>query len=147
MILRVASFRRAEPSDNMPFDVVVLDAVARHVRRGRFTLQHGDELLVDFDKAVRLEHGDLLVLDDGRMAEVIAAEEDLLEVTGQSTAHLMRLAWHIGNWHLPAQIEDARILVHRDHGIRQMLESLGAHVQDVMEPFHPEHATQAADKT
>lgn len=141
MTLRTTSFRRAGSSGDMPFDIVVLDADARHIRRGRLTLQHGDKVLVDFKAAAKLERGDLLVLDDGRMAEVIAAEEGLLEVTGRNAAHLLHLAWSIGNQHLPAQIEDARILVRRGGAIRQILESLGAAVQDVMEPFHPEQGT------
>jgi urease accessory protein len=139
MVSRVTSYRRAEPFGDVPFDIVVLDADARHIRRKRITLQHGDEVLVDFEKAVKLEHGDRLVLEDGRVAEVIAAEEDLMEVRARDQAHLVQLAWHIGNRHLPAQIEEARILVRRDKVIRHMLETLGAAVSDVSEPFAPEH--------
>jgi urease accessory protein len=139
MVSRVTSYRRAEPFGDVPFDIVVLDADARHIRRKRITLQHGDEVLVDFEKAVKLEHGDRLVLEDGRVAEVIAAEEDLMEVRARDQAHLVQLAWHIGNRHLPAQIEEARILVRRDKVIRHMLETLGAEVSDVSEPFAPEH--------
>lgn len=139
MSLRVTSFRRAEALDGTPFDIVVLDADERHIRRKRITLQHGDEVFVDFEKAVKLEHGDRLVLEDGRVAEVIAAEEALMEVRARNTAHLIQLAWHIGNRHLPAQIEATRILIRRDRIIKQMLETLGATVTDVTEPFHPEH--------
>jgi urease accessory protein len=78
-------------------------------------------------------------MEDGRVAEVIAAEEELMDVRARNNAHLMQLAWHIGNRHLPAQIEDTRILIRRDRIIRQMLETLGATVTDVSEPFHPEH--------
>lgn len=144
MTLRVTSFRRAEPLGDTPFDIVVLDADARHVRRKRITLQHGDDVFVDFEKAVKLEHGDLLVLEDGRVAEVIAAEEDLMDVRARNNAHLLQLAWHIGNRHLAAQIEDTRILIRRDRVIRQMLETLGATVSDVSEPFHPEHGAYHA---
>jgi urease accessory protein len=95
--------------------------------------------MVDFEKPVKLEHGDLLVLDDGRMAEVIAAEEELMEVRARDGLHLVTLAWHIGNRHLPAQIEATRILLRRDRVIREMLIGLGAAVSDVREPFAPEH--------
>jgi urease accessory protein len=139
MALRATSFRRAEPLGDTPFDIVVLDADERHIRRKRITLQHGDEIMVDFERPVKLEHGDRLVLEDGRTAEVIAAEEDLMEIRGQDAAHLVQLAWHIGNRHLPAQIEAGRILVRRDRIICHMLETLGATVTDVSEPFHPEH--------
>ncbi len=139
MTFRVTSFRRAESPDGTPYDIVVMDADERHIRRKRITLQHGDEVFVDFEKPVKLEHGDKLVLADGRMAEVIAAEEDLMDIRARSAAHLMQLAWHIGNRHLAAQIEGHRILIRRDRIIRQMLESLGATITEVSEPFHPEH--------
>ena len=139
MTLRATSFRRAASLGDTPFDIVVLDADARHLRRKLLTLEHGDEVLVDFEKAVQLAHGDRLVLDDGRVAEVIAAEEDLMEVKGRDAVHLDKLAWHIGNRHLPAQIEPDRILVRRDAVIARMLEGLGAAVVNVTEPFHPEH--------
>ena len=139
MALRATSFRRAEPLGDTPFDIVVLNAEARHLRRKLITLQHGDEVLVDFERAVKLEHGDRLVLEDGREAEVIAAEEDLLEVRGRDAAHLIRLAWHIGNRHLAAQIEDTRILIRRDRIIALMLQNLGAEVAEVRELFEPEH--------
>ena len=139
MTVRVTSYRRAASLGGTPFDIIVLDAEERHVRRKLLTLQHGDEVLVDFEAAVTLVHGDRLVLEDGREAEVIAAEEDLMEVRTRDRHHLLKLAWHIGNRHLPAQIEDTRILLRRDAVIRRMLEGLGATVADVTEPFHPEH--------
>ena len=138
MTLRATSFRRAEAPQGTPFDIVVLDAEARHVRRRLITLQHGDDVLLDFDKPVKLEHGDQLVLEDGRTAEVIAAAEDLLEVRGRDGEHLARLAWHIGNRHLPARIEASRILIHRDRIIADMLRGLGAEIAEVREAFAPE---------
>jgi urease accessory protein len=139
MALRVASFRRAGSLGETPFDIVVLDAEQRHVRRKLITLQHGGEVLVDFAKPVMLEHGDCLVLEDGRLVEIIAAEEELTEVRGRDAAHLIQLAWHIGNRHLEAQIEATRILIRRDHVIGHMLEHQGAKVGNVTEQFKPEH--------
>jgi urease accessory protein len=121
----------------MPFDIVVLAHDERHLRRKLLTLQHGDQLLVDLPEPVMLAHGDRLVLDDGRHAEVIAAEEALLEVRAGDSEALITLAWHIGNRHLPAQIEAGRILIGRDHVIEAMLLGLGASVREVSEPFQP----------
>jgi urease accessory protein len=121
----------------MPFDIVVLAHDERHLRRKLLTLQHGDQLLVDLPEPVMLAHGDRLVLDDGRHAEVIAAKEALLEVRAANAEALTTLAWHIGNRHLPAQIEADRILIARDHVIEAMLLGLGASVREVSEPFQP----------
>ena len=139
MSLRATSFRRAGSGTATAFDAVVLDAQARHIRRKLITCRNGDEVLVDFEKPVKLEHGNCLVLEDGRLIEVIAAEEELMEVRGRDAAHLAQLAWHIGNRHLEAQIEAARILIRRDHVIAHMLEHQGAVVRDVTETFSPEH--------
>jgi len=45
-------------------------------------------------------------------------------VTAQGPEQLARLAWHIGNRHLQAQIERARILIREDHVIAHMLVGL-----------------------
>jgi urease accessory protein len=70
---------------------------------------------------------------------VLAAEEQLHEIRANDAEHLIRLAWHLGNRHLPAQLEQSRILIKRDHVIRDMLVRLGAQVTDISEPFFPEH--------
>ena len=127
----------------MPFDLVVLLHDERRVRRKLLRLVHGDEVAVDFPAPVTLEHGGALELEDGRLVEIIAGEEDLYEVRGRNATHLMQLCWHLGNRHLKAQIEDEsdslgqRILILRDRVIREMLVGLGASVADVREPFHP----------
>jgi urease accessory protein len=120
------------------WDIVVLAHDERHLRRKVLRLQHGDEVLVDLEAAVSLAHGDALQLSNGKLVEVIAAEEELLEVLPQNAVHLSQLCWHIGNRHLAAQIDDKRVLVLNDHVIKGMLEGLGAHVHIVSEPFHPE---------
>ena len=115
----------------------------RHLRRKLITLQHGDEVLVDLREAVKFEDRDCLILEDGRLVQIIASDEELLEMTARDATHLTHLAWHIGNRHLEAQIEATRILIRRDHVIAKMLEQLGAKVIEVRETFTPEHGAYA----
>ena len=138
-MLRVTAHVSASQATGLPFDLIVLQHDERRVRRKLLTLVHGDEVLVDFPQAVTLLDRDRLLLEDGRSVEVIAAEEPLYAITAPTPADLTRLAWHIGNRHLPAQIETARILIRRDKVIRTMLLGLGATVVEVSEPFSPEH--------
>ncbi len=102
------------------------------------TGEGGLGFLLDLPRAVQLRHGDGLKLSDGRIVEVAAAPEKLLEVRAATTAHLLKLAWHLGNRHLAAQVEPDRILIRYDHVIAHMLEHLGATVATVSAPFDPE---------
>ncbi|EJN06233.1 urease accessory protein UreE [Phyllobacterium sp. YR531] len=120
-----------------PFDTIVLAHDERHLRRKVLTLQKGEQILVDLPEAVLFGHGDVLVLEDGGLAEIIAAEEALYEVLPRSRQHLTELAWHLGNRHLPAQLEEGRILILKDHVIKTMLEGLGARVSEITAQFQP----------
>ncbi len=80
---------------------------------------------------------------DGRFIEIYAADEDLLEIKGDLT----RLAWQIGNRHMPCQIEAERLLIQRDHVIRDMLAQLGATLREVCEGFTPEGGAYGHGRT
>jgi urease accessory protein len=137
---RAGSFVRAHdlPADRpLPFDLIVLPHDERHLRRRVLMLQHGDKLFVDLAEPAMLDERDVLVLDDGRHVEIIAAEEELYEIRGRDAVHIAELAWHIGNRHLAAQIEANRILILRDHVIKAMLEGLGATVREIRDGFSP----------
>ena len=101
-------------------------------------------MLVDLEKTTSLEHGDAFVLEDGRFIEIAAAEEPLIEIKGDD---LVRLAWHVGNRHTPCQIESTRLLIQADPVIGHMLEHLGAHIQEVSEPFTPEGGAYGHGRT
>ncbi len=121
-----------------PAGTIRLDHAARHLRRKRVTTDQGEEVMVDLPEAVLFADGDRLVLEDGRSIAIVAAEEELYEVL-PGTCLLRHLAWHLGNRHLPAQIDEDRILIQRDHVIRAMLEGLGASVREIVARFQPVH--------
>ena len=120
-----------------PFDRITLAHDERHLRRKVLTLDKGEQILVDLPEAIAFDHGDVLILEDGRLAEIVAAAEELYEIVPRDGHHLVELAWHIGNRHLPAQIDENRIVILRDHVIRAMLEGLGAIVIEIAGPFQP----------
>jgi urease accessory protein len=143
MSLRATSFVRAQFLLETPWEIVVMDAGERHLRRKLITLQHGDEVLVDLPQTTQFEDRDCLRLEDGRLVQIIASDEELTEIVARDAAHLTLLAWHIGNRHLEAQIEEHRILIRRDAVIASMLNGLGATLKDVREPFAPERGAYA----
>lgn len=120
-----------------PIDAVILTHDQRHIRRKLLHMRSDDVVMLELREPVQLAHGDFLLTEAGEVIEVIAAVEELYAVMPKDRLHLAELAWHLGNRHLPAQIEDARILILRDHVIRDMLTGLGAAVLDVLEPFYP----------
>jgi urease accessory protein len=119
-------------------DHLVLTFDERHRRRLRYVACGGTTFLLDLPRAAVLRAGDGLRLEDGRIVGVEASPEQLVEVTAVDAGTLVRLAWHIGNRHVPAQLEPNRILIRDDAVIVNMLLGLGASVRPVMGAFTPE---------
>jgi urease accessory protein len=125
-------------------DTVVLDFDDRHRRRMAMTGTRGLEFLLDLEEAIALRGGDALVLEDGRLIEVVAAPEPLVEIRGADLHHLVRIAWHLGNRHLPTQIVGKGLRIRRDHVIEDMVRGLGARVIAIEAPFDPEGGAYAS---
>jgi urease accessory protein len=121
---------------------VTLSYLERHRRRLRLVSDQGEPLLLDLVKAVLLGDGDGLQLDDGGFVEVKAAREALLEIRA-GTAGLPRLAYHLGNRHLPIQLLPDALLIRDDHVIADMVRVLGGEVRAVSLPFTPESGAYA----
>lgn len=130
--------RRAEIGAQTPAETVTLDRAARYRRRIAMTTDGGEPFLLDLPEATHLGHGDALELDDGRLVAVRAATEPLASIRACDAVSLARIAWHIGNRHLPAEITPTTIYIQRDHVIEEMVRGLGGDVQHVMRSFDPE---------
>lgn len=117
---------------------VTLDFDARHRRRMRLPLDGGAEFLLDLPKAVAMAEGDGLYLDDGSWIAVKAAAEPVLDIRIADRRALMRIAWHLGNRHLPTEIHADGLRIRPDHVIEEMLRRLGASVEEIRAPFQPE---------
>jgi urease accessory protein len=118
--------------------ILTLDFDARHRRRIRLTTDHGEDVLLDLPKAVAMANGDGLQLDDGSWLRIQAAAEPIVEVRHKDHHQLMRLAWHLGNRHLPTEIRDDALRIRPDHVIEDMLQRFGADLIRVEVPFQPE---------
>lgn len=125
-------------------DTVVLDFDDRRRRHGAMTGTRGLAFLLDLEEAIALRGGDALLLDDGRMVEVVSAPELLVEIRGADPTHLAQIAWQLGNRHLPIQIVGKGLRIRRDHGIEDMVRGLGARVIEIEAPFDPEGGAYAS---
>lgn len=111
----------------------------RSRRRVRLTTDQGEAVLLDLPKPVRLAGGDGLADEAGGWLKVVAADEDVLEVHGDEVGHIARLAWHLGNRHLPVEVlPDGCLRLAYDHVIEDMLTGLGARCDRRRAPFQPE---------
>jgi len=124
-------------------DCVLIDFDRRHRRRIVLRTEAGHDVLLDLPQAARLRHGDGLLLDDGGVVLVQAQPEPLLDIHAHDAAALVRIAWHLGNRHLPVQLLGAHLRIRRDHVIADMARALGGHVAEVEAPFDPEGGAYA----
>jgi urease accessory protein len=118
-------------------DRVLIDYDRRFRRRIVLATVLGAEVLIDLPQAVRLRDGDGLLTENG-IVRVCAQAEDLMEIHAHEDGELIRIAWHLGNRHLPVQLLDDRIRIRADHVIGEMVEGLGGHVDLIQAPFDPE---------
>jgi urease accessory protein len=125
-------------------DKVELPHDGRHRRRVTMRGAGDTVFLLDLVEATLLKDGDGLRLEDGRVIRVVAASEPLLEITGD--AHLLsRVAWHLGNRHVPAEILPRAVRIAPDHVLEDMLQRLGAKVAHIAAPFYPEAGAYAPE--
>jgi urease accessory protein len=111
----------------------------RYRRRTRLTDTAGIDFLLDLEKPRVLQHGEGLALEGGGVIAVVAADEAVADIHTHSLAETARIAWHIGNRHIPVQVlKDGSLRIRDDHVLAAMIEGLGAHVHRAMAPFSPE---------
>ena len=119
-------------------DRVCLDHDRRHRRRIVLETESGESVLLDLPSATHLRQGDGLQLEDGTIIAVDALPEPLLEITTPDLATLVRIAWHLGNRHLPTQLLSERLRIREDHVLEELVRHLGGRTQKLFAPFDPE---------
>lgn len=142
-MIRAVTVEAAGTWDAATVGTVILDFDSRHRRRIAMRTEAGLEFLLDLEQTHRLRAGDALVLEDGRHIEVAAAPEPLTEIRCDDLRHLVRVAWHLGNRHLPTMLDGDRLVIRRDHVIEDMVRGLGAQVAHIDAPFNPEGGAYA----
>lgn len=126
-----------------PADRVVLDHDQRHRRRLNLVGEKGLSFLLDLPHATVIPDGAALILEDGREIEVVAAPESLAVITAKDGPSLLRIAWHLGNRHLPTELLGTQLRIRRDHVIEEMVVGLGGAVAPIEAPFEPEAGAYA----
>jgi urease accessory protein len=114
---------------------IVLSFEQRQKSRLRAKLESGEEVALSLPRGNVLRGGDVVNTTDGRPIEIVAAPEKLLHIESTSLA---KIAYHLGNRHVPVQVGEAFLRIAEDHVLENMLRGLGARVSHVEAPFEPE---------
>ena len=112
----------------------------RHGAHARATLESGEGVALKLPRGELLRGGDLVTASDGRVIEVVAEAEKLMQVACTDAAQLARIAWHLGSEHVPVQVGEGHLRVAADHALEEILKKMGAKVAAVEAPFEPEVA-------
>jgi len=131
------SIARAGGWSDPPVDTVTLDYESRYRRRIVLHCDSGREILLELPAAVLLHDGDALLTPAGPVA-VRSAAEPLVQFELVSTAACVRLAWHLGNRHVPTQLGERTLRIRPDHVLEGLAHGLGARVRHIEAPFEPE---------
>ena len=125
-------------------DEITLSYEERFIRRKKLTTDNGTEFLVNLEETVSMDEDHYFELENGNLIQVVSKEENLIEITGNNLKHII---WHIGNRHLPCQIEEKRILIQDDDVILDMILKLHGNVKKVFEKFKPEGGAYGMGRT
>jgi urease accessory protein len=138
MIRATTIVRRPAVKPERVADTLTLDHESRHRRRIALTGEGGLVFLLDLDRATALDDGDAVKLEDGRLVQVRAAPERLIEITTGNPLRLMKVAWHLGNRHVATELGADALYIAHDHVLLEMVRGLGASAREVDRPFRPE---------
>jgi len=126
---------------------IELDWDVRQKSRFQATDSSGRTLGVFLPRGTAVRGGDVLVAEDGSLIRVIAAPQPVLRITCRG-AHgtpfdLLRAAYHLGNRHVPIELQPDHLKIEPDHVLAGMLRAMHLSVAEVNEPFEPENGAYA----
>src|SRR5438045_8555154 len=136
-MLRVVRVVQSANNSARQVDSLVLKPDERRLQSGHFTGVNGTQIGMMLPEPVVLRNGDALELDDGSIVDVVIEPEPLIEIRGNDLTHLARLAWHLGDRHVPVQIFANRLRMRPDTALEKMLNAVGARLAQIEAPFDP----------
>ena len=130
--------RAGEARSAQAVDTLILDYDQRQTTQGFFFTGKGTCVELDFAESPALATDDALVLDDGSLIEVVADSEALIEARIPDLVTLARLAWRLGDGHVPVQIFANRVRLRRNPQVEAMLAGIAAKITPLSAPFEPD---------
>lgn len=115
----------------LPFDT-------RCKSRLRTKLASGEDCGLFLERGTVLRGGDKLLANDGRIVEVVAAPEALMEAVTGDPLLIAKAAYHLGNRHVAVHLLPGKLRFVADHVLGEMVRGLGLKVSEIEAPFEPE---------
>lgn len=124
-------------------DTLLLDYAQRQMPQGMHTALRGTQIEMALAQPARLRTDDCLILDDDTLVEIVARPEPLYELRAGHLADLARIAWMLGDRHMPVDISERRLRVRRDPVIETLLTGTAVKITAIDAPFEPEGGAYA----
>lgn len=128
--------RLAEQGDAQAF--LTLPYEERKKFRFRTALDNGQEIGLQLSRQGVLRDGDCLRAEDGMVIKVCAGDEAVSIVVCEDPLSMAKACYHLGNRHVPLQIDRGCLRYQQDHVLDDMVRQLGLTVKHEMAPFEPE---------
>ena len=133
-----------KPTNKNVIDTITLNYNDRFIRRKKLVSDSKFEFLVNLPKTISVNKDDGFLLDDGNVILIKNAKETLIEIRSED---LTKDTKHIGNRHIPCQIETNRLLIHEDKVIENLIIRLGGSIKKISEEFSPEGGAYGIGRT
>jgi urease accessory protein len=130
--------RAGEARPARAVDTLILDYDQRQTKQGFFFTGKGTCIELDFAEPPALATDDVLVLDDGSLIEIVADAEALIEARIPDPVALARLAWRLGDGHVPVQLFANRVRLRRNPAAEALLAGIAAKITPLTAPFEPD---------
>ena len=138
MLRATSVLRKAAVKAERVVDTLALGHRDRAINGVSVRATGGLEFAISLDKAATLNDGDALKLEDGTLVQIKAAPESLLEIRAENPLRLVRLAWHLGGHHVPAEMTTDALYVPNDAALGELVRGQGCSMTVVERPFQPE---------
>ena len=132
------------PKNEKIEDTITLTYNKRFIRRKKLVSDNNFEFLVNLPETISLEENSAFVLENGSLILIKYAKEPLIEIVSEN---LMKIIWHIGNRHIPCQIESNRLLIQEDKVIEELIIKLGGKIKKIYQKFCPEGGAYGLGRT
>ena len=133
-----------KPTNKNVIGTITLNYNDRFIRRKKLISDNKIEFLVNLPETISVNKDDGFLFDDGNLILIKYAKETLIEIRSED---LIKLSWHIGNRHIPCQIETNRLLIHEDKVIENLIIRLGGSIKKISEEFSPEGGAYGLGRT